>query len=149
MQQRVAYGVYPTSIAPLALQRAFGGQPPHGGQLTLYHLVAQRWTVRWASGGLLEADQLCAYPFILWSSSVPTDFPLHWFWPPTADLMPRICLIQQHIASLKPSTTDWIVVAGLICANWRAHWRAAGCYKWPPCSPPCLLPPPRGRFCST
>ena len=37
--------------------------------------------------------------FILWSSSVPMDFPLQWFWPPTADLM----LTWQIEVNMAPS----------------------------------------------
>ena len=51
-------GSIPTNMAPAAVQRASGAQPPCGGQLTLRHWVAQRWAEWWASGGPLEATNL-------------------------------------------------------------------------------------------
>ncbi len=39
------------NLAPVALQRASAGQPPHGGLLPLSHWVGQRWAAKWASRG--------------------------------------------------------------------------------------------------
>ena len=97
--------------------RVSGGQPPHCGQPALIHWVAQRCAARWASGRLLGASHLWAYCFISWPSSVPTDFLLHWFWLPTANLMPPLCLLQRHRVIYQPSTTGWIVEAGLLFAE--------------------------------
>ncbi len=121
---------YPTNIATAAFQRASGGQPPHAGQLNLIHWVAQRWAARWTCRELLEADHLSAYSIVLWPASVPTDFPLHWFWPPTADLKPSLCLLQWHRVGFQLSTTGWILEAGLLCSAPpsppNVHQRPAG-----------------------
>ena len=104
----------PTNIVPAALQRASRGWPPHIDQPALIHWVAQRWAARWASSGPPDAGCFWAYSFILWRTSVPPDFPLHWFWPPTANLMLPLCLLQWHRVSFQPITTGWIVTAGLL-----------------------------------
>ena len=107
---------FPINIAPAALQRASGGQPLHGGQPPLSHWVAQRCAVWWASGGLLAANLLWAQS-IRWPSSVPSDFMLDWFWPPTANAMLPLCLNQWHRLGFQPSATGCLVEACLLCAK--------------------------------
>ena len=158
---------YPTNIASAALQRASEGQPSHGGQPSLGHWVAQRWAARWASGGPLENSLLGAYSFIPKASSVPSDFLLHWFWPPTANLCPHcICSRGTELASmltpiaerptLQPAKlfvgTGWLVESGLLCAEpLHCYQRPSGGSRdgnrRPPCPPPRLLPPLGGRLC--
>ncbi len=84
---------------------------------------------------------------------MPPHFPLHWFWPPPANLMPPLCLLQWHRVGFQPSSTGWLVEAGLLCANPpHVHQRPAGgpldVIRQPPCPPLCLLPPLGGRLCS-
>ena len=108
---------YPINTAPVACRRAAGGQPSHGSQLTLIHWVAQRWVSRWATGRPLEAGHLWAYSSILLPTSVPTDVPLHWLWLPIADVKSPLCQLQWYRVGFEPSTTCWIVEAGLLCAE--------------------------------
>ena len=102
---RVMVRNYPTNIAPAALQRASRGQPPHGGQLTLSHWVADRWPARWDSRGHQDGGLLWTYSFIPLHASVPPHFLFHQFWPPTTNLMPPFCLLQWHRFSFHPSVT--------------------------------------------
>ena len=147
----VAYSHYlhPTNIAPTALQRADGGQPPHGGQPPLIHLVAQRWAAKVGLGRAAEGW----LPLSLWPASTSTDFLLHWFWPTTANIVPPLCLLQQHRVGFQSSITGWIVVAGLLCAESpHVHQRPADrpldVIRRPPCPPPCWLPSFGGWLCS-
>ena len=81
---------------------------------------------------------------------MPTNFPLHWFWPPTANLIPP-CLLHRHRVSFQPCTTGWIVVAGLFCTNLlHVHQRPAGgpldVNRGLPCPPLSLLPQLGGQL---
>ena len=97
----------PTNIAPAAHWWAAGGQPPQGSQPTLIHWVAPRWAARWTSE-----------PTLLYSCPpLSTDFLLHWFCPPTADLKPPLCQSQWHRVGFQSGTTGWIVAAGPQCVN--------------------------------
>ena len=58
---------------------------------------------------------------------MPLHFLLHWFWPPTADLMPPLRLLQSHRVSFQLSATGWLVEAGVLCAEPpHVHQRPAG-----------------------
>ena len=130
------------NIAPVARRQNAGGQPPHGSQLTLIHWVARRWAARWAASRALEAGHLWAFSFILLPASVPTDVLLCWFLLPTADLKLPLCQLQQHRFSFQPSTTGWIVAAGLLCAEPLYDFqlptnRPLDVIRWPPLPPLC------------
>ena len=132
--------IYPTNIASAARQQAIGGQPPNGGQPTLIHWVARRWAARSAAGGLPDTGHLCAYSFILLPTSVLTDVPLHWFWPPTAKFELPLGQFQWHRFGFQPSTTSWIVVAGLLCAEPPHDYQQPtggplDVIRWPPLLP--------------
>ena len=47
----------------------------------------------WRTSGGWPPLILLFYPL---TPSVPAHFPLHWFWPPTADLVCPLCLLQQQ-----------------------------------------------------
>ena len=93
-------------------------------------LSATGWHRCGLKGGPAEAGCLWAYSFIFWPTNLSTDFPRYWFWPPTAGMMLPLWLLQRHRVSFQPSTTSWIVAAGLLCANppmstrspLKGHW---------------------------
>ena len=95
-----------------------GGQKlaPTGRPADHCPLGGMGWVVRWVAGGPL-AGRHRAYYFILLPTSMLTDGPLHWLWPPTDDLKLPLCQIQPHRVCFQPSITGWIVAAGLLCAN--------------------------------
>ena len=72
---------------------------------TTYHTLLQNWSL-----------------LLAWPSVLP-GFPLHWFWPPTANLMPWQFLLQRH----------WV---GFLCTGSpHFHQRAIGlhqasCHRW-------------------
>ena len=81
-----------TTMAQVELQR-----PPAASHMVeVSHLSATGWHRGGLQGGPLKAGLFWAYSFIPWSSSVPSDFLLHWFWHTTANLMLPYCLLQWH-----------------------------------------------------
>ena len=93
----------PSNVAPAALQRASTGQPPHAGQPTLSHWVAQKWAVRWASGGWPPLH-LLFYRLTLLSASFL--FP-SLILASTSELMPPSCPLQWH-----ESTSSLVLLTG-------------------------------------
>ena len=63
--------------------------------------------------------------WVLLLASVPTDFLLHWFCPPTANLRPPHCRLQWQRVGFQTSTPSLIMAAGLFCAE------APHDYQWP------------------
>ena len=112
-----AYGVTFDDVLnkTAAPQRASRGQPPHGGQPTLNHWVAQGWVAEWASRGLgrlasSEPTLLSPDPPLSLLAFCFTGSVLH-------QLMPPLCLLQWHRVNFQASDTGWLVEAGLLCVN--------------------------------
>ena len=141
-----------TSSPPAALSRtATPWRPadPHplGG-------TVQRWLQGGTSEGCWRLAASQPTLIFLWPASVPPVVPLQRFWPPPADLKQPLCLLQRHRIGFQPSSTGWIVEAGLPCANLlHVHQRPAGgplnVNRRPACPPLCLLSPLRGQLLCT
>ena len=85
---------------------------------TTMTMITSRWVALIGLHG--EPPEVCllwACSCILWPSSVPPDFLLHWFWPPTANVMPPNYLLLWLRHGWHPSVIEWLVEAGLLCAK--------------------------------